>query len=226
MKPLPPSFAATRSGLHRLACYVISPARKAAEGRIGLRPSRDGFGTPVFGPAERRVAVMGDEIVVSEREAEVVRGLITTLTAAAWLVPVDLVADPGVGSDLPPFEPDAALSVDAESAAILGAWFQFGSGVLSTLGPSLSLGEEWIWPEHFDLGVTHEERVNIGFSPGDGFHDEPYVYVGPHDRSGLSGPYWNAPFGAYLGYSSLLDAEDPSAAAVEFIEEGVSLAGR
>jgi hypothetical protein len=46
--------------------------------------------------------------------------------------------------------------------------------------------------------------VNLGGSPGDGFSDEPYLYVGPwtSDRPGDS-EFWNAPFGAFRTWSQL-----------------------
>ena len=37
-------------------------------------------------------------------------------------------------------------------------------------------------------------QANIGFSPGDSFSAEPYVYVGPFTRDGLGDGYWNALF--------------------------------
>ena len=52
LEVLPPDYAETREALHRLACYVLSPARKAVTGRIGLRSTPGGFGTPVFGADE------------------------------------------------------------------------------------------------------------------------------------------------------------------------------
>ncbi|MEZ5411620.1 MAG: hypothetical protein R2761_26540 [Acidimicrobiales bacterium] len=42
------ALAATRTALHRLAAYVIAPARHAATGRFGLRWTLGGFGTPFF----------------------------------------------------------------------------------------------------------------------------------------------------------------------------------
>ena len=36
----------------------------------------------------------------------------------------------------------------------------------------------------------------MGFSPGDTFSPEPYLYVGPHDAGSLSDPFWNAPLWA------------------------------
>lgn len=57
---LPESFPTTRDALRTLACYVIAPARKAIDGRIGLRPTDDRFGTPVL-PDGSRIVVRVDE---------------------------------------------------------------------------------------------------------------------------------------------------------------------
>jgi hypothetical protein len=61
-------------------------------------------------------------------------------------------------------------------------------------------------------------------SPGDDFSAEPYLYVGPWgaDRPGDAG-YWNAPFGAVLPRSRVVDDPDPLAAAVGFLRRGVML---
>ena len=67
LAPLPAAFVASRAALHRLACYVVSPARKAAPGRIGLVPTPGGFGTPPFA-AGRVVRVEGDLMVVESPE--------------------------------------------------------------------------------------------------------------------------------------------------------------
>jgi hypothetical protein len=210
--PLPASFTETRDGLHRLACYVIAPARRAATGRIGLRPTEGGFGTPPFGTPPRQVRVKGDQLVMDGSAAP-----ITTLTAAAAFVGVELSPDPGVGSDLPPFAPDAPLAVDAGASAVLGDWYALGGRLLVHVE---ALGEAQLWPEHFDLGAS-TEGVNAGFSPGDGFHGEPYVYVGPWDTTTLDGPFWNAPFGAYLPYDALLTSPDAEATALEFLTAGL-----
>ena len=61
LEPLPATFDETRKGLWALACYVISPERKARTGRIGLRPTGDGFGTPPFEDGSR-VVVHGDRL--------------------------------------------------------------------------------------------------------------------------------------------------------------------
>jgi hypothetical protein len=55
-------------GLWTLACYVIAPERKARTGRIGLRPTGDGFGTPPFEDGSR-VVVRGDRLARVPGEA-------------------------------------------------------------------------------------------------------------------------------------------------------------
>jgi hypothetical protein len=66
-----------------------------------------------------------------------------------------------------------------------------------------------LWPEHFDVAFDAAtrpgERVNLGGSSGDGYSDEPYLYVGPFSdaRPGDAG-FWNAPFGATRTRSELL----------------------
>lgn len=183
-------ITATREGWRALACYVVSPWRYARDGHIALRATGDGFGTPVFDGA--RVGVRGDQLVVEPDRTTTV----TTVRAAAEFTGVELSEHPPVGRDLPPFEPDQHLEIDLDATSIIADWWALGGEVLATIG------EPQLWPEHFDIAVMVElpARANVGFSPGDSFLDEPYVYVGPHDVASLdrSDPYWNAPFGAVL----------------------------
>jgi hypothetical protein len=219
---LAPTFATTREALRALACYVIAPARKGRTGRIGLVPFGDGFATPPL-EGDVRLAVSGAELCWAPGD----RAAITTLREASAFAGVELSPDPGVGHDLPPYEPDARLDVDAEASRALGAWYAFGARVLAEVpADGVDVSEATLWPEHFDLAVVAElaggAKVNIGASPGDSGHDEPYVYVGPHDLSGLGGDYWNAPFGALLGYADLRAAPDLIAAAVDFVTTGLA----
>lgn len=225
LETLPPRFVPTREALRALACYVVAPARKAATGRIGLRPTGDGFGTPPFDDGTR-IVVRGDELL-----REPGGGIeITTLRTAAAFLGVGLAPDPGVGHDLPPFEPDAPLDVDAGASFALGAWYAFGQALLDDLpglGSVVTVSEAQLWPEHFDLavivGVDGGRMVNIGASAGDGWSDDPYVYLGPHDVTGLDDPFWNAPFGATIAHRALRTAADPVAAALELVETGLAL---
>ena len=198
--PLPDSFAASRDSLRALACYAVSPARKARTGRIGLRPVDGGFGTPPFDDGSR-IVVRGDRL--ARRPGPDIP--ITTVRAAARFLEVEPAPDPGVGQDLPPYEPDRPLAVDPDASLALGEWYAYGQRTVDEFGRLLgsgdSMSETQIWPEHFDLAsqVTLDGgiQLNVGFSPGDGFSAEPYVYVGPAERDGLGDGYWNAPFGAY-----------------------------
>jgi len=51
-----------------------------------------------------------------------------------------------------------------------------------------------LWPEHFDVAIRVQDAT-FGVSPGDGFIEEPYAYVGV-SRPPAGDAFWNAPFGA------------------------------
>jgi hypothetical protein len=220
---LPASFPATRESLRMLACYVIAPARKARTGRIGLRATGDGFGTPPFDD-DTRITVSGDQLAIDPGD----RTRITTLRAAAEFLDISLSSDPGVGADVPPYAPDEDLLVDADASRALGAWYTFADCVLRDLAATeRAMSEAQLWPEHFDLAaqldIDRRTKVNVGFSPGDRFSPDPYVYVGPHDTDHLSDIFWNAPFGAILGYDALLSKRSPEHEARSFIARGLDL---
>jgi hypothetical protein len=126
---------------------------------------------------------------------------ITTTRAAAEFLGIELSAEPGVGRELPPFAPDAEVAVDKEASLALGRWYALGAVVLAklgrVLGPTDSMSEPQLWPEHFDLATVvvlkNQAKVNIGFSAGDRFSSQPYVYLGPQDLQGVSGEYWKRP---------------------------------
>jgi hypothetical protein len=227
--PLPDGYVETREALRRLAVFVLSPARRAVTGRIGLLPTTDGFGTPVFGDDEQ-LRVEGGSLyrrIGPTADSEP----ITSLSAAAAFAGVTLSADPGVGHDIPALgDPDAPLPVSPDAALVLGAWYAFSGAVLEALRAELGgQGHEssavQLWPEHFDLGCSIE-GVNFGCSPGDGYSPDPYVYAGPWDTDGLEGGFWNAPFGAVLRYEALLGADDQREAALSFLRRGGELALR
>ena len=225
--PLPDGFAATRRSLHALAEHVLAPCRHAANGRIGLRFTYHGFGTPFFG-ADRQVRVEDGELV-DDRAGTERRAPITTLREAAAFLGSVPGAPAGVYTPTTPFEPDAPLVVDRAAAAAVGDWFGLAASVLEQLRadagaePGGSPSRVQLWPEHFDLAVDlgpDGRRANYGASPGDEAHPEPYVYVGPWDRAGVpDDPFWNEPFGASLPWSAVLDGHDPLA----FVRRGKEL---
>ncbi len=228
LQPLPDDYAETREALRRLAVYVLSPARKAVTGRIGLRPTAGGFGTPPFGEDDEYLRVERCDLF-RHKGTGAESTPITSLSAAAAFAGVTLSGDPGVGHDIPDLgDPDASLPVSAAASFALGEFYRFSDSVLEEFRAELlSSGQECstvqLWPEHFDLGCNIE-GVNFGCSPGDGYSPEPYVYVGPWNKEGLEGDFWNAPFGATLSYKELLDSEDQQGAALDFLRRGAGLA--
>ncbi len=192
---LPEGFAQTRLALHRLAEQTISPAREAANGKIGLRWTLGGFGTPFFGEDEQLRVEHGALVRQRGGRASLERPLAGVDAAAA--------------SALGEYYGFATSVLEALRA---------GSG--AALEPS----RVQLWPEHFDvsveLGVESEgRRAGYGASPGDDEHPEPYLYVVPWGEV-PSGPRWHAHgfAGAELSYAELLAAADQRALALEFLE--------
>jgi hypothetical protein len=146
--PVPPRLTETRVALHRLAEQVISPARRRVNGKIGLRYTRGGFGTPFFGN-DVQIPVEGVELVVQAQGTER-RAPITSLAAAAE----------HIGHDAPPDDIALAsepLLVDATASAFLGDWYGFAASVLEELRAEASADAKpsrvQLWPEHFDVAV-------------------------------------------------------------------------
>ncbi len=206
------SLRSTRSSLHRVAVHILARARVEGSGRFSLRVTPGGFGTPDIGPEGRRVRVAGTDLIVESDApgAAAARGMAiggSSLADLAAFAGVDLGSPLDVGHDTPPLgDVDAPLAIDADGAAELGEWFRNVAAILDKAVASLP-GEPApalarLWPEHFDVAVEADaqpgRRVNLGGSPGDGFSDEPYLYVGPWTADRPGDPaFWNAPFGAF-----------------------------
>ena len=228
------AFTATREAWHALAEQVITPARRAANGKIGLRATHGGVGTPFYGRDEQ-ARVDGTSIVVVRDGIELRRD-ITTLAAAAEFVGVEA----GPPRDL--YEPathlalDAPLTVDANAVRVLGDWFGFASSVLEELRAETGADDTraQLWPEHFDLSVDVGDeaagtRGTFGASPGDAQHPEPYLYVTHWKPEVPADAFWNdtAFAGASLSYAELLAARDQRERALAFVRRGIDvLAGR
>jgi hypothetical protein len=213
----PDELVRTRVALHALAEQVISPARAAANGKIGLRFTAGGFGTPFFG-RDVQIRVLGSELIVQRAGVERA-ATITTLAAMAEHLGAELLA-PGTVTDA------RELDIDAPASRFLGDWFGFGTSVLEELRAGapdeLEPSRVQLWPEHFDVAVelgaeSTGARAGYGASPGDDEHPEPYLYVVPWGKV-PDGPLWQASAfrGAELPYSSLLDAGDEREAALRF----------
>jgi hypothetical protein len=225
--PSPPAtLPQTRLALHRVAVYVISPARRRANGKLALRWTLGGLGTPFFG-ADEQVRVEGEGLV-RQRAGTAVREPITSLARAAALA-LDGPPDVAWAADFdvpPPGDPERALDVDPEAAAYLGQWFGFAWSVLEELRAdpaSVEPSRVQLWPEHLDAAfdcLPEGRRATFGASLGDRAVEQPYLYVLPSapDVAGLG---WNAESfpGAILPLALLLDADDQRAAALAFFRE-------
>ena len=222
----PGTLPDTRLALHRVAAYVVSPARRRATGKIALRATLGGIGTPFFG-ADEQVRIAGDHLV-HQRGTSARAEPVTTLARAAAFVldgPPDLAW--AAGLDVPPAGGlDAALRLDPAAVAFLGDWFGFAYSVLEELRAepdSPDANRVQLWPEHFDAAfdcLPEDRRATFGASPGDAAIQEPYLYVIPADFAAApAGDLWNAPGfdGAVLPWSRLGDAPDQRAAALTFL---------
>ena len=191
---LPAEFAATRLALHELAERTISPARAAVNGKIGLRWTLGGFGTPFFGPDEQLRVEHG--ALIHQRGDQATR------------------AAPAEGVDC------AAASALGEYFGFATSVLEALRAGNRDLEPS----RVQLWPEHFDvsaeLGTEADgRRAGYGASPGDAVHPEPYLYVAPWGAT-PSGPRWRARgfAGAELGYAELLAGDDQRALGLDFLQ--------
>lgn len=202
------TYAATRHSLHGLAELVLAGPRYVAGGSMRLRAGPDGIRT-WDDPA---VLLSGGELVTGTTRLPV--GGLTYASAAAG---VGLVAQPldYVYHDGPHVSPDDVVTLDPDQAVVVQDALGRGDAALRRFARD---AQPILWPEHFDVAITLGE-VNYGVSPGDGFLDSPYAYVGPHQAR--TGPFWNAPFGAARPLADLADVD----AVVAFFTEGAAGAG-
>jgi hypothetical protein len=214
----PTTLASTRESWHRLAEHVVSPARHAVTGRIGLRPSPGGFATPPFGDDGRVVAVDGPELVLTARGAAGRRAPAVTLRQAAAFVGIAPGAPADVYPPETPLDLDEPLEVDSEAARVLAGWYALGARALRLFADEASAddpSEAQLWPEHFDLGIS-AAAVNYGASPGDAHVPLPYLYVGPHAAPPARHAFFTLPFGAVRTMAEVGSAEE----ALAFFREG------
>ncbi len=204
----PDTLPGTRDALHQLAEHVVSPARYAVTGRIGLRPAPGGLCTPPFGNDDRVVEVDHSDLVVRDSSGER-RAPVTTLRAAGEFVGVTPGAPADVYRPATPCDLDAPLMLDDEAMTVLAGWYALGAAALDQLAAQLpDATEAQLWPEHLDHAIT-AGRVNFGASPGDEAIADPYVYVGPFDGPPAGDEeFWNAPFGATRTMESIGTADE------------------
>ena len=236
---LPGDWAEGRLALHRLAAYVLSPVRMEAIGKMGLRYTKDGFGTPFFGIESRQVRLEGVDVVVQTGEDTVEAQPVTTLAAAAEQTGAQLDATVSECFDAPEMgDPEQPLPITPPAAAFAADWFGFAWSVLEQIRaetPDLGPSRVQLWPEHFDAAFDQGDeaagrRAGYGCSPGDHHADgdpEPYLYVSLWEKDRVPDePFWNAPFGAKLPWSELAPADDHRELALQFFRQGRALLTR
>ncbi len=226
------AYVATRSSWHTLAERVLAPARHHATGRIGLRPTPGGFGTPPFTDPSapgRTLSVVGNELV-NTTDRTSVRHTVVNLGDAAAFAGVDPTAETGVYAPTTSGETATTLLIDPLAATALANWFEFGQLVLtgwSGTHPATAPSPLQLWPEHFDLALDlgpDTGRANYGASPGDASHPLPYLYVGPWVAT--DDPFWQGGTYAALEYHEILSASDPATCALDFFARGFAVATR
>ncbi len=231
---------ATRQALQRIATHVLARAQNAATGLQGLRAVPGGFGTTTIRPDRERIRISGGTLV---RESAAASGTWTrtieidgsTLAELAAFADADLAAEFWAGNDMPPVgDIHEPIALHVASARLIGDWYAVISEALDRLmhtAPAFSAPSlVQLWPEHFDAaldiafdpGAPAQRRANIGGSPGDSFQTAPYLYVGPwtSDRPG-DPAFWNAPFGAVLGFDDIAASPDPVDTAHVFFRSGL-----
>ena len=208
----------TRNALHRLARFVLAAELEGTTDLVTLRVTPGGFGQPerLVDGLQRRARVDGTNLVIQRGEAEQWHP-ITTLTAAAIEVGATLPDDA--------VDPDDPLPIDADAARLLAGCFATAELALAELRRRHTAELPTIvqlFPHHFDVAVTvhpaDSTNVNVGCSPGDGDHDEPYLYVGPWELPPHA--LWNEPWGASSPCTAATTAEE----ALAFFEAGLTAA--
>lgn len=212
------TLVTTRLALHTLAEHLLAADLWRLTGKIGLRRTPGGFGQPevLVDGTRHRIRLDGTHLVVLDGDTERWEELSTPAAAAAF-------AGTALGAPTEVFTPETDLGalttfpVDAAAAAVLADWFALVEVALEELrrrhhhrAPTMVQ----LWPEHFDLAFSMSE-VNVGGSPGDAAHDEPYLYVGPWTP--VEGAPWNESWGMSVPASAVRDVAE----AVEFFEAGL-----
>lgn len=229
-------LARTRAAWHTLGEHVLAPARYAANGKIGLRFTRNGFGTPWFaGPESTQLRIEGDNIVRGHLDASA-QQLATSIASAAAFAMVEPGAPVEVYKPTTALDLDAPLAIDPAAATFLGNWFGFGASVLEELRAEATAVDAparvQLWPEHFDLSFdtgddARAARGTFGASPGDAAHAEPYLYV-THWSDVPPNPFWNDEHfdGASLPFAGLVRADDQRSTALRFLRAGRAVLDR
>jgi hypothetical protein len=188
-------LAVTRRSLHGVAELVLAGPQYQATGKLRLRVVPGGFAT-ILTP---RLRVDGSQVAGAEGAAVAIHGRTPRAIAAELGVAAgrpEGVYHDGSGVDL-----DETLALDPDRAGVIMGALALGHDAMV----AFAAGESPVlWPEHFDVAIRVHD-MNFGVSPGDGFIEEPYAYVGVSSPP-AGDTFWNAPFGAAVPLRNLPDA--------------------
>ena len=200
-------LATTRRSLHAVAELVLAGPQYRAIGKLRLQVIPGGFatiGTPELRAVDTQVVGAGGVAVAINGRTPRAIGAELGVTAGR----PEGAYDGGSGVDL-----DEMLTVQAGQAAVIMGALSLGHDALIAFAPAET---PVLWPEHFDVAIRTDD-TNFGVSPGDGFSEEPYAYVGV-SAPPVGDAFWNSPFGAALPLRQLPDV----AAVAAFFTEGRS----
>lgn len=230
---LPEGYVETVSAIGQVAFFAMAPARHTVNGKVGLRYTHGGCGTPFFGD-DVQVRIEEDRLV-AQKGPSVRTEQMTTVRAASEFfgVPYAPMWGPKWHDPPIPVNPEQLLPIDPAGVVAASDIVGFAFSVLEQLRFDALTSDPsrvQLWPEHFDVAVEigdehRGQRAGYGVSPGYAKHGEPFVYVSPWEKSRLKDPYWNADFfeGSILEYSHLLHANDQRGTALEFLRHGLEL---
>ena len=230
LEPVPEGFETTRQALHQIGFFAVAPKRFAETGKLGLRYTRLGFGTPFFGEDEQ-VRVESGNLAYQRRDAVTMKSVASVGEACEFLgIPYRETWFDGFHDPLAPVGPDVPLDIDPKAADAIGDWFGFTTLVLERLRRTpgaVDVARVQLWPEHFDPAVElgsqdNGHRASYGASTGDDAHPEPYLYVAAWADIDRSDPFWNDTTfnGASISYAELLDSDDQVETALGFLRNG------
>lgn len=203
-------LAATRRSLHGVAELVLAGPQYRATGRLRLSVVPGGFATTLM----PRLRVDGSGVSVPEGMTAAIDG--RTARALGAELGVTAGRPEGAYAGGSGVDPDEPLAVDPDQAGVILGALALGHDALVAFAADES---PVLWPEHFDVAIRVHE-MNFGVSPGDGFIEEPYAYVGVASPP-AGDSFWNAPFGAAVPLRDLPDA----AAVTGFFADGRERAG-
>ena len=198
-------LAIARRSLHGVAELVLAGPQYRTTGKLRLGVVPGGFAT-ILTPRLR----VARSLVTDPEGVTVAIGGCTPRAIGAELGvtagPPEGAYEGGSGVD-----PDETLILDPDQADVIVGALALGHDALVAFA-----AEETpvLWPEHFDVAIRVHD-INYGVSPGDGFIEEPYAYVGVASPP-TGDAFWNAPFGAAVPLRELPDA----AAVTGFFTEG------